>query len=192
VSSVAASFTVTFTNNDGTPLTVPSVGGSSTVVNLPPSGTAIIEAPNVGDLVQGYVTFALPGGVVGYGVFRSSPAGLPDQEAVVPFADISATAATLIWDDTNLVTAVAILNPSAVAVVVSITVLDSAGVAVGTSQVALPAHNKTAAVMRSLTGLAGMAGKRGSASFKVTTGNVVVLGLRANASALTSILTTSN
>jgi hypothetical protein len=115
LSSTAASFTVTFTADDGTPLTVPSVAGSSTVVNLAPVGTAIVEAPNAGVLVQGYVTFALPGGVVGYGVFRSSQAHLPDQEAVVPFADMSSTVTTLIWDDTNLVTAVAILNPRGVA-----------------------------------------------------------------------------
>jgi hypothetical protein len=192
VGSTAASFTVTFTADDGTPLTVPSVAGSSTVVNLAPLGTAIIEAPNEGALVQGYVTFALPGGVVGYGVFRSSQAHLPDQEAVVPFADISSTATTLIWDDTNLVTAVAILNPSGVAATVQITVLDGAGGFVGTSQVSLAAHHKTAAVMRNLTGLSAMPGKRGSARFSVLTGNVVVLGLRANGSALTSIPTNGN
>ena len=54
---------------------------SSTTVNLAPHATAILEAPDVGTLNQGYVTASLPGGVTGYGVFRQTVAGVPDQEA---------------------------------------------------------------------------------------------------------------
>jgi|SRR5579872_2719298 len=62
-SAASVSFTVNFTADTGTPLVVPSMGGSSKIVNLPPHATASLEAPNVGNLSQGYVTASLPGGV---------------------------------------------------------------------------------------------------------------------------------
>ena len=187
--SSPASFAVNFTGNDGTPLTVPSLGASTTQVNLAANGTAIIEAPNVGSLVQGYVTFTLPAGVFGYDVFRQSVPGQLDQEAVVPLSDATATSNTLTWDETSLITAVAIVNPSAVATTVNVKLWDEDGNTVGTSSVALPAYNKTAATLRSLPGLSGMVGKRGSAQFSVSTGNVAVLGLRFDRLAFTSIPT---
>lgn len=185
----AVSFPVSFVGNDGIPLSLPSVGGSSTTINLAPHGAAIIEAPNVGRLTQGYAVMSLPGSVLGYGIFRWSAAGRADQEAVVPLSDASTTASTLIWDDTNFVTAVSIVNPSAVATVVSISLRDTAGNLIGTSTIPLLANSKTAATLRSLPGLAGVVGRRGSADFTVASGNVAVLGLRANGAAITSIPT---
>src|SRR5262249_33593791 len=67
-----ASFPVNFVGNDGSALNVPAVGGSVAIVNLAAHGTVIIEAPNAGDLVQGYVSVLLPPGVTGYAVFRQT------------------------------------------------------------------------------------------------------------------------
>jgi hypothetical protein len=53
----AVSFSVNFTADNGTPLSIPSVGGASTTVSLAPLATAIIEAPNNGPLNQGYASF---------------------------------------------------------------------------------------------------------------------------------------
>jgi hypothetical protein len=175
--------------DDGSPLSIPSLGGSSTTINLAPSGTAVIEAPNTGHLTEGYVSASLPTGVVGYGVFRWSAPGRADQEAVVPLSGASSTASHLIFDDTNLVTAVAIVNPSPVATVVSIAARDTTGNLIGTSTVPLGANAKTAVILRDLLGLAAMAGKRGSADFTVAAGKVAVLGLRADGPAITSIPT---
>ncbi len=186
-SASPVSFPVSFTADNAEPLTVPSVGGSSMTVSLAAGGTAIVEAPNSGPLNQGYVSVSLPAGVVGYGVFRQSVPGIADQEAVVPLSSVSATTATLIWDDTNYTTSVAIVNPSAVATTVSITVRDSSGNILGTSSVALAAKSKTETVLRGLPGLGTMAGGRGSAEFTVAVGNVAVLGLRFNGAAFTSI-----
>jgi hypothetical protein len=183
------SFEASFVGNDGTPLNVPSVGGSSTMVNIMANGTAIIELPNVGQLTQGYIAVSLPAGVVGYGVFRSSVAGRNDQEAVVPLSSAATTTSTLIWDDTSYVTAVAVVNPSSVPVTVSITVWDSSGNIIGTSSIPLAAKSKTAAALHDLPGLGAVVGKRGSAQFTVAAGNVAVLGLRFNNAAFTSIPT---
>ncbi len=191
VTASPISFSVTFIDDNGQPLTVPSVGGTTAQVNLAAYGTSIIEAPNAGSLVQGYAAFTLPTGVFGYGVFRASVTGQPDQEAVVPLSDAWAVSNTLTWDETIFTTSVAIVNPSATAANVALTVWDENGATIGTSTIALPPYNKTATELRTLPGLAGMLGKRGSAQFKVTTGNVAVLGLRFGQS-FTSIPTTAN
>ena len=190
--SSAVSFPVSFTADDSTPLSVPSIVGSSTTVNIPAHGTAVIEAPNAGDpIIQGYVSFTMPAGVTGYGLFRKVAPDSPDQEVVVPLSGASFTTNTLSFDDTNVVTAVAIVNPSSVATTVTITARDTAGNVIGTSSVPLGPNAKTELVLRDFQGLAGIAGLRGSADFSVATGNVAVLGLRFNSQAFTSIPTTN-
>jgi len=183
------SFPVNFISDTGTPLNVPSVGGASATVSLAARGTAIIEALNIGSLNQGYVSLSLPVGVESYGVFRQSVPGTPDQEAVVPISSAFSTASTLIFDETNFTTSVAIVNPSPVPTTVTITVRNANGVAIGTSTVALPANSHTAMTLRSLPGLGAIPGNRGSADFSVTSGNVAVLGLRFGGAAFTSIPT---
>jgi hypothetical protein len=187
----AISFSVSFISDAGTPLAVPALDGSATNVSLGPHGTAIIEAPNVGSLLEGYAEFTLPTGVSGYGVFRQSVPGLPDQEAVVPFSNAAATSNTLTWDETAFTTGVAIVNPSSTATTVAVTVWDVNGNIIGTSSIPLPPNGKTEAAMRTLPGLGGMAGQRGSAQFTVLVGNVAVLGLRFGATAFTSIPATN-
>ena len=186
--ATAVSFPVSFTSDGGTQLTVPGQGASAEIT-IAPNGSAVVEAANVGSLNEGYVSMALPVGIAAYGIFRQSTSGIADQEAVVPLSTVQATGATLIWDDTNFTTAVAIVNPSNVPNSVSIAIFDNAGNVLGTSSVNLPAKGKTETVLRNLPGLGGMAGKRGSATFAVTSGNVAVLGLRFNGAAFTSIPT---
>jgi hypothetical protein len=187
--STAASFPVNFIGDDGSPLTVPAVGGSSTTITLPPLGTAIVEAPNVGALVQGYASVFLPSGVISYGIFRKSAPGVADQEVTVPLSSAASTDRILIFDDTNYVTAVAMVDPSAVPNIVTISVRDDAGNLIGTATQLLEANSKVAVVLRDLPGLAGVAGKRGTADFSVNAGNLAVLGLRFNGVAFSSVPT---
>ena len=189
LTGTAVSFPVSFVADAGTALTIPALGGSSTQVNLAAHGTAIVEAPNLGDLFQGYAKFTLPAGVFGYGVFRQSLPGKQDQEAVVPLSEAGATVNTLTWDETKLITAFSAVNPTSATVTVAVTLWDQSGNTIGSSTIPLPPNSKTAAALSSLTGLSGMAGKRGSAQFKVTAGNVAVLGLRFNGLAFTSVPT---
>jgi hypothetical protein len=190
--SSPVSFTVNFFGDDSSALSVPSIGGTSTIVNLPANGTAVIEAPNAGSsIIQGYASLVLPSGVVTYGVFRKTAPGSPDQEVVVPLSNASSVSSTLSFDDTDVVTAVAIVNPSSVATTVTINARDTNGNVIGTATVALGPNAKTESVLRDLPGLAGIAGLRGSAVFSVATGNLAVLGLRFNSQAFTSIPTTN-
>lgn len=183
------SFTVSFTGNDGNPLTIPALGGSSVTVNLAARGAALIEAPNVGSLVQGYVTATLPTGVTGYGVFRQSVTGVPDQEAVVPLSGNTATTSTLLFDDTKYVTGVAVVNLASVNNTITATARDNQGNTLGTGTIPLAPNAKTALVLRNIPGLARIAGAIGSVDFTATIGNVAALGLRFNGSAFTSIPT---
>ena len=182
----AVSFPVNFTSDAGTPLSVPGLG-TSTQVTIAPNGSAIIEAPNLGSLSQGFVTFSLPLGVTGYGIFRQSVSGRSDQEAVVPFSGATATSSTFAWDEIGFTTSFAVVNPSAFAATVNITLRDSNGNIIGTSSIPLSANSKTENTLRSLPGFTAMVGKRGSAQFSVSTGAVAVLGLRFGTSAFTSI-----
>ena len=184
------SFTVTFTANDGTPLTIPSLGGASTTLTIPPGGTAVIEAFNTGPTtIEGYVSATLPPGVIGYGVFRQSIPGKPDQEAVVPFSGANRTTSTLLFDEMgSLVTAVAIANPSPVALTVTVTFLKADGSMIGTTSFPLLPNAKTTKLLRDLA--SGVIENRGTAIFSVTSGNVALLGLRVSGIALTSIPTT--
>src|SRR5262249_30027081 len=140
---------------------------------------------------QGYAALVPPPGVVGYGVFRQTlPIQLnkPDQEAVVPFSSSNTTTSTLLWDDTNSVTAVALANPNPSPVIVTVTVTKSDGTFIGS--VTLPpivANGHTAFVLHDV--VPGLAGLRGTAVFSTTSGNIAVLGLRATGVALTSIPT---
>jgi hypothetical protein len=183
------SFPVTFTADNGTPLTVPSIGGSSKTITLAAGASTVIEAPNVGTLQQGYVTLTVPIGVTGYGVFRQSVPGLPDQEAVVPLSPAVGNTAVA-FDETKYIAAFAIANSGNQPLTIAITATDATGATIGTSTLTLPAFNKTAVLLRSLPGLDQIVGKQGTVRFLVTNGpGEVVLGIRANGVAFTSIPT---
>jgi Concanavalin A-like lectin/glucanases superfamily len=182
------SFTVNFLGDDGNPLTVPSISSSSKTLTLPAGGSAVIEAPNAGTtVIQGYVSVVLPVGVTGYGVFRQSITGIADQEAVAPLTYPGVTNQTLIYDETSFVTGVAIVNPSNVVTTVAVTAEDINGNVIGTSSLVLQPSTKTVAALRNISGLSPVVGNRGNVKFSVTSGSVLVLGLRFNGSAFTSI-----
>jgi hypothetical protein len=160
-------------------------------VNLAPRGTAIVEAPNSGSLSQGYVSVALPGGVTGYGVFRQSLQGLPDQEAVVPLSGTTATTSTLIFDDTQgKETAVAVVNLSSFDIVVTAVARDNQGNNLGSGTISIPARQKKAVSLRTIQGLSSVVGNMGSVDLTVNSGNLAALGIRFNGPAFTSVPTT--
>ena len=188
-SGVAVSFLVTFTADDGTPLNIPGTGTTATVT-LQPQQTQIIEALNSGTLTQGYATFNPPTGVTGYGVFRQSVPGRFDQEALAGFKDAMSTTSTFTFDDTTYTTALSFANPGASAITATVTAWDNTGTLLGTGTVNLNPAHKSALSMRTISGLSGIAGQRGSAQVTVNSGNVAVLALRFSGSAFTSIPTT--
>jgi len=186
------SFPVTFTADNGTPLNIPSIGGSSKTVTLAAGASTVIEAlNNVPDLRQGYVTVTVPPGVTGYGVFRQSVAGVPDQEAVVPLSVFGGNI-PMVFDETKYIFGVSIVNPNNQPTTVTVTATDNTGTVIATSSpIVIPAFNKKVDALRNLPGLGGIVGKQGTVRFTAVGANVIVLGLRFNGVAFTSIPTQS-
>jgi len=184
----AVSFTVSFFGNDGRPLNVPSLGGSLITVSLAARGTTILEAPDMGRLSQGYAVATLPAGVTGNAVFRQSVDRAP-QEAVAPLSGNTATVSTMVFDETNYVTGVAVVAIGPTDTAVIITVRDSQGNVIGNGSIPLAARNKTQFRLRDLPGMGAVVGRLGSVEFSVNIGNLAVLGLRFNGAAFTSIPT---
>ncbi len=188
--AAAVSVQVNFIGNQGLPLFVPltAIGTTQTVaLDLDPGATVILEAPNQGELVQGWAEAVLPPGVVSYGVFRQSVAGRADQEAVVPISSESSLIADMVYDDTSWTTAAAFVNPSNEQVTAVITIKAEDGSSVGATQVSLPPRSKQALALDTLTGLGAVAGQRGWATLSLPNGAISLLGLRAGTAAFTSI-----
>lgn len=181
----SAPVTISFFGEDGSPLNVPALGGTSVTANVAAGGISLLEAPNTGSLTQGWARIELPDGVIGYGIFRQSVAGRADQEAVVPFAGAASARSTMIFDDAGLTTAIAVANPTDSAVTVTLTARNNSGTTLGTSTINLPARGKRALTLVSSIGA--VAGQRGSVDFTVSSGAVSVLGLRFGGEAFTSI-----
>jgi hypothetical protein len=176
------SFRVYFVGNDGNLLNVPSLGGSSVLVDLAGEGAIRLEAPHIGMPAHGYVSLSLPSGVVGYGIVRHGV-----REAQVALASTTPTNSTLIWDDTTYVTTVSIVNPSPLANIVDVVVRDSSGALIGISKVPLSANGRVSQALRDLPGLSAITGNRGSADFMGETGAVAVSAVRGDGAAFTSI-----
>lgn len=180
--------TVRFFDVNGAPLAVPGLSASSVPVNLGARGTAAVEAPNLGPLTQGSIAVEAPDTVIGYGVFRQALQGVNAQEGVVPFSSSTSTGATIVFDDTDFVTAVAVLNPGSAAVVVTVRARDAAGAEIGTFTLNLNPKQREAFAVRDRPEMTLVQGKRGVLEFSSSGGPVSVLGLRFNMLAFTSIL----
>lgn len=180
--------TVRFYGTDGSPLTVPGVNAPSATLNLGPRGTGVVEVPNVGPLTQGWVKIEAPEGIIGYAIFRQALQGVNPQEGVVPFSSSSSSGATIVFDETDYVTAVAVLNPGSAPVTVTVVARDEAGAEIGRFDLPLSAGQRAAFVVRDRPEMTAIRGKRGVLEFSLPTGAVSVLGLRFNGLAFTSIL----
>ncbi len=177
------SFPVRFYNDSA--VEMPFGGTAIRQLIIPARGTTLIQAQNTGSLSQGWATFDLPTGVTGYGVFRQAVQGIPDQEAVVPFASTNATRASLTYDESNLVTAAAVWYNGSSSAIVTIVARDEGGAQIGTATLTMQPGTKQAFAV--VEKIAAIGGKRGVLEFSTPNGNISVLGLRFAGSAFTSI-----
>ena len=182
-SSAQVSFPVRFYTDAANDM--PVNGSATRQMIIPALGSAIIEAQNRGDLVQGWATFDLPAGVSGYSVFRQSVAGRADQEAVTPFANSAATHAIMTFDEAPFTTAIAIWYNGLSNATITITARDEAGLTLGTTSFPVTPGNKQSFVVSGR--IATIAGKRGSLEFTTSNGAFSVLGIRFGGSSFTSI-----
>ncbi len=180
----AATATLNYFGTDGKPLNITNLGTSSTV-NLGAKATGFVEAADLGPLTEGWIELKLPDGVTGYGVFRQTVDGRP-QEAVVPLANTVSTTGTFIFDETNYQTAAAFTNVGSGDANVTVTARDSNGGTIGTNTFSMSTKTRGAVLLQLLAGLETMKGKRGTIEFS-SSSPITILGLRFNGRAFTSI-----
>lgn len=182
--NTAATATLNYFSAAGQPLNVTNLG-TTTSLPLGAKATGLVEAADLGPLTQGWMEVNLPDGVTGYGVFRQTVQGRP-QEAVVPLANTVSTTGTFIFDDAGYTTAAAFTNVGSAEANVLVTARDREGAVLGTSSLTLSAKARGAVVLQLLSGLETMRGKIGTVEFS-SSGPIAILGLRFNGEAFTSI-----
>ena len=191
LTSAPAPVQVNFSDATGTPMVVTLTGmaaASSQTLTIAPNSTVELQAPNTSTtLQQGWADISVPAGVIGYGVFRQTVAGRPDQEAVVPLSMESSQAAEMIFDNSNTTTGLALANPTTQQVTVNIIAYNGNGTQVGSSTVTLAPRAQTAVTLTSLAGMQGLAGQVGRITLTTSSGAFSALGLRFGGSAFTSI-----
>src|SRR5262249_39831884 len=106
---------------------------------------------------------------------------------LLQFSAESSISAELTYDEAGFTTAVAFVNPTNIAEVMTVTAFGADGTQVGTTQVTLPARGKSTNALKSYSGMAGVAGTRGRLVVSVTSGAISVLALRFGNEAFTDI-----
>ncbi len=202
--TTAAGAALSFFGDNGAALPLPVTIDSAPVANAqqqnqsPPLVSALNETLNphamteldISDpsvFVLGSAQLASGGDMTGFGVFTYKPTG---QAAVAPLETRNASSYLLPFDNTGtLATGLAIANLSSVQTSISLIVRDDSGAQIGTGQITLPAMGHDSFMLQEgLDGLSVTNGKRGTIEFDTaSSGQISVLGLRANAKAITSL-----
>ena len=178
-----------FFDQEGAPLNVPALQTDNIAVSIPPRATHLTEIPAQGPLTQGWVQVEMPEGVVGYGLFRQSLPNVNPQEGIVPFSSVNSAGATIVYDDRDYVTALAVLNPGSSPATINFLARDSNGEEIARHSVQLRPRQRTAFVLRELAPpFERIRGRTGVLEITAESGSVSVLGLRFNRLAFTSIL----
>ena len=182
----------------GLPFTFPQQAGGAQMLGatwdqiLLPNASLIIDTPGVkgagGSLSTGWAQL-LATNAAGFAVFTDEQTG---QAAVVPLETRNASSYLLAFDNTEVVsTGLAIANVAATAANVNVVIRDNKGNQVGTGSVNLPAQGHTSNMLPAM--FASTASIRGTVEFDTPTGGQIsVLGLRANGSALTTLPVLAN
>lgn len=105
----------------------------------------------------------------------------------MPLSAQNTSAGTLLFDEVSANTAFAFANPLAQAGTIAIAAYQSDGTGVGSATVAVPARSRVTGYLRSLSGLAGISGTRGIATFTASNGVLYALALRFGPSGFESI-----
>jgi hypothetical protein len=186
----AASFTLKFWDDSGSPATLVLVGDgttSSLTDTIQPGGLRVVQASSSGAMVSGSATVSVTGAISGTAIFGLISPGQPDSEAAVPFSTSAGKQLFMPYDYTpGYSTAIALSNASATQpAMVSLTFTDDAGhvLASGVPVTVLP-NGHTARVLSVL--FPGIANTRGTVALSSNL-PVFGLGIRADGVAFTSL-----
>jgi len=200
-SGTAGQAVLDFFGNDSSPLGLPltfpqtpspSCANGSTVtctVNGHSLLVIDIQQPDNPNAQVGSAQLLANDSIGGFAIFSYLPTG---QEAVVPLETRNAASYVLAFDNTGaLATGVAIANIKPQTANIPVVIRDDTGAQIGTGTVMLAAQGHTSFMLTDNYGVT--VGKRGTLQLDTPpSGQVSVLGLRANGSALTTIPVLAN
>jgi len=184
--AASASFTLSFFDESGNPLTVPlslpQTGATPTTSaltqNLAAGAMLVVEtvANDAAASVVGSAQLTTTGNVSGFEIFRWTTFG---QEASVPLETRTPAGFVLVFDDTGgLTTGVALSNVAASAATVTAKIYDDAGVLLQTASINLAGRGHTSFLLPDSYSVT--ANKRGMVEFVVPAGGKInAVGLRA-------------
>ena len=185
-----------FFGNDGGPLALPfkfpqtpsQASATDSTVSYTLNGNSLLvldtQQPDNLDAQIGSAQLLTNSGIAGFAIFSYVPTG---QEAVVPLETRNAASYILPFDNTGvLATGVAIANLEPQSANIPVIIRDDTGAQIGTDTITLAAQGHTSFMLTDTYGEA--AGKRGTLELDTpSSGQISVLGLRANGSAVTTI-----
>jgi hypothetical protein len=190
-----ANIQLDFYDESGNPLVVPYQVQTAPVYGLQQAssvsrtlnpGASLVAQVGIGQasVAVGSARLTSTGSVGGFAIFTNTSS---NQEAVVPLEPRTEVTYWLPFDNTSkLSTGLAIANTSSQAVSVGISIRDDRGAALGTDTISLPPHGHRSFMLPS--NYSATANKRGTVSFQSPgSGQVAVVGLRANGPAFTSL-----
>ncbi len=155
--------------------------------SLNPGAMSVLDTTGSSETpVTGWAELVTTGNIDGFAVFKDTST---NQEAVVPMESRNAGSYVLAFDNTGqLATGVAIANLSEAAKV-NVIICDDTGAQIGTGSIALPTMGHTSFMLTDpQKGFPATANMRGTIEFDTPqNGEISVLGLRANGSALTTL-----
>jgi len=190
-----------FFGNDGSPLELPftfpqtplQASALDSTVSYTLNGNSLLvldtQQPDNLDAQIGSAQLLTNSGIGGFAIFNYVPTG---QEAVVPLETRNAASYILPFDNTGvLATGVAIANIEPQTANIPVVIRDDTGAQIGTDTVMLAAQGHTSFMLTDNYSLT--AGKRGTLELDTpSSGQISVLGLRANGSALTTMPVLAN
>ncbi len=187
-----STITLSFFDDAGNPLPLPltflqtgtTLTAATITKTLANGATLVIQAQGLGGQVSmGSAKLTSDAGANAFALFRYDPDG---QEATVPFETRIASGYVLAFDNVApLATGVSIANLSSQAATVGMILRDDAGNTLENATIPVPANGHYAFTLGTTYPLA--SGKRGTVEFDAASGQIAVLGIRANGNAFTSI-----
>jgi hypothetical protein len=154
--------------------------------NIPAGSSIFLRTPgNATDLSQGWAELVADPRVTGYAIFTSRQGGGRAQDSTAPAVSASSRILVPFDNSSNLIMALALVNPNASAETVSVNFRTSDGTTTTATVVpTLPLQGQITFLLPTL--FAQTAGKSGLAEFYVSSGTISIIALRANGTAITS------
>jgi hypothetical protein len=188
--STSGTYTIYFYDDKGAPVTLETTAGTASQVSgqLAPYGSRVIETLGQKTaLTQGWALVDTSSKIAGNAIFRQSITGRAQYEASLPIMSVlEGNHYLLPFDNISASTGIALVNPAASDITVSISFRTEAGVQTDLTSFSVPSKAHMAFVLADK--FPASANQKGVVELSTSSTAMSVLGLRFGAESFTSIL----